>query len=57
MQASQQHVASCVKRVEWGLGPRGLRIHLKKMIDNVLWWPNSEICARRADALMHLLCF
>ena len=24
MQPSQQHVASCVKGVEWGLGTRGL---------------------------------
>ena len=26
VQPSQQHVAPCVKVVEWGLGTRGLRI-------------------------------
>jgi len=26
VQLSQQHVAPCVKWVEWGLGTRGLRI-------------------------------
>ena len=26
VQPSQQHVAPCVKGVEWGLGTRGLRI-------------------------------
>ena len=26
LQPSQQHVAPCVRRVEWGLGTRGLRI-------------------------------
>ena len=27
VQPSQQHVASCVKGVEWGLGTRSLRIY------------------------------
>ena len=26
VQFSQQHVAPCVKRIEWGLGTRGLRM-------------------------------
>ena len=26
MQPSQQHVAPCIKGVEWGLGTRGLRM-------------------------------
>ena len=49
LQPSQQHVALCVKGVEWGLGTRGLRmvvafwagISVSSAIGTPFWLPET----------------